>query len=52
MYSFGLRGVVFPQLSTFAEYIRELAQKPHEPHAAFGHCAKLQDFCLVPSMFL
>ncbi|KAJ6557002.1 hypothetical protein DFH09DRAFT_1317578 [Mycena vulgaris] len=22
---------------------RELAQKPHEPHAAFGHCAKLQD---------
>jgi hypothetical protein len=21
--------------------IRDLAQKPHEPHAAFGHCAKL-----------
>jgi hypothetical protein len=22
------------------ENIRDLAQKPHEPHAAFGHCAK------------
>jgi hypothetical protein len=32
--------------------IRELAQKPHEPHAAFGHCAKLQGFCRVLSMFL
>ncbi|KAJ7360700.1 hypothetical protein DFH08DRAFT_358552 [Mycena albidolilacea] len=23
---------------------RELAQKPHEPHATFGHCAKLPGF--------
>jgi hypothetical protein len=31
---------------------KELAQKPHEPHAAFGHCAKLQDFCWVPLVFV
>jgi hypothetical protein len=32
--------------------IRELAQKPHAPHAAFLHCAKLRGFCPVSSMFL
>ncbi|KAJ6563112.1 hypothetical protein DFH09DRAFT_1082601 [Mycena vulgaris] len=37
--------------NTVNQDIRELAQKPHEPHAAFGHCAKLQGFCRVPSMF-
>ncbi|KAJ7312692.1 hypothetical protein DFH08DRAFT_821855 [Mycena albidolilacea] len=25
-------------------YIRDLAQKPHEPHAAFDHCAKFPGF--------
>ncbi|KAF8168610.1 hypothetical protein K438DRAFT_2064467 [Mycena galopus ATCC 62051] len=31
-------------LSAALSIIRELAQKPHEPHAAFGHCAKFPGF--------
>jgi hypothetical protein len=33
-------------------YIRELAQKPREPHALFGHCAKLPGFYWVRWMIL
>ncbi|KAJ6552293.1 hypothetical protein DFH09DRAFT_1281037 [Mycena vulgaris] len=47
-----LTGMDHLALMVCVAFNRELAQKPHEPHAAFGHCAKLQGFCRVPSMFL
>ncbi|KAJ7305553.1 hypothetical protein DFH08DRAFT_945008 [Mycena albidolilacea] len=36
-----LRKIIYTFLKV---HIRDLAQKPHEPHAAFGHCAKFPGF--------
>jgi hypothetical protein len=38
------------ELSANVDVNRQLAQKPHEPHSAFVHCAKLQGFCGVLSV--